>query len=215
MNGVAAICGFTGILAFIVGLVLFLPATKLKPYRKIARFLSIGGGSLFAIGIVITPSTASRGEQGARNQSVAGRADIIPATQAARNDAVAQEPVPRTPDHNYLNHSGNVYYYAAASTLNEGEYGAAQDVHGFEYAGRKLNADNDTVFEVNSVGMPIHTLWCQNPCSIIHADDGHMLSYQPSSIIGMVFQDIADGKLKNIDVRPIDPPHVAGPSSIY
>lgn len=208
MNGLAAICGIAGILALIVGLVLFMPATKLKPYRKVARLLSIGGISFFAIGIIITPNAAVHGERGDQNPS---HAAVTPATHIAPTDAVALEPIPGARDHNYISHSGGVYYYAASAILND----AAQDVHGFEYAGRKIKPGNDTVFEVNSVGMPIHTLWCEDPCSIINADDGHMLSYQPSSIIGMVFQDIDDGKLKSINVAPIDPPHVVGSSSVY
>lgn len=212
MNGLGTFFGFIGILSFAVGLAMFLPIAKLHSRRRLAKRLSAAGLILFVVGLVITPNQAP---------SEAGKPlDVAPAAAPLASPTpgtpVADTPKTRSPDHNYLSYSGRTYYYAAAISPEEAEQGrTTNEIFGFEYAGRHIKPGNDTVFAINSAGMPTQTLWCDNPCSIVHSSTGQMLAYDASSIIGMVFQDIMDGKLKSVDLKPISPPHAVGSASIY
>lgn len=48
--------GVLGLLALIVGGVLFLPFRQLKSHRRLAKWLAIGGALSFAVGLALTPT---------------------------------------------------------------------------------------------------------------------------------------------------------------
>ena len=91
---------------------------------------------------------------------------------------------------------GDVYFYVGDSTAEKKAEGKILgSVSSFRYFGK----NKDGLHEIASLsdnGKSLFNATCAEPCVIIKLDDGERLPFDPSSIIGAVFQDALDGHLK-------------------
>lgn len=56
MEILGAFAGLLGLVAFIIGLLMFAPTAALKPKRKLARNIALGGFVAFVFGLIISPT---------------------------------------------------------------------------------------------------------------------------------------------------------------
>jgi hypothetical protein len=57
MDDLAPAIGTLGLLVLIAGGVMFLPVRALRGHRRLAKWMAIGGGIAFVVGILLTPAT--------------------------------------------------------------------------------------------------------------------------------------------------------------
>lgn len=87
MEDIGPILGAFAFLALIVGGVLFLPVASLRRHRRVAKWLTIGGGIVFVVAMILTPTDPKK-KAGA--QSASGNTAPSPSPSASPDEAAAQ-----------------------------------------------------------------------------------------------------------------------------
>lgn len=95
VEDIAAIFGVFGLLALIVGLVMFIPIPFFRTRRRLAKWLCLGGLGAFVAGMILTPGSA--GKHAAKNTKLVSKAGVsaptssreTPSTEEGKNAFVA------------------------------------------------------------------------------------------------------------------------------
>lgn len=93
MANLGAVFGLLGLLAIIVGLVLFIPIPAFKARRRAARWLSLGGLASFIVGIVISPSQPQANKEQVASAKGAPASSSPSPTAAASTSAVTKKQI--------------------------------------------------------------------------------------------------------------------------
>lgn len=84
METIAPVIGSLGFVAFIVGLILFIPVASLKPRRPFAKKLTIGGGVAFVVALLLDPTPSNKPVAVA--SSATAQSDAAESVRAATRD---------------------------------------------------------------------------------------------------------------------------------
>lgn len=152
--------------------------------------------------------SACGGDDSGSNQLVT----ITPTAPPAPPKIVA----PAVPPHNYALKEGLIYSYIATVSEEDKKDGKATgDVSIFKYLGKQDGMH--VIASLNDKEQIVYRSRCAEPCVIIKTDFGSRTAYNPSSIIGAVFEDAIAGRLdadSNISKPRKIPENVAAPGFI-
>lgn len=122
---------------------------------------------------------------------LAGCGDADTLTEASQAPTAVETPQPQ-----YVEEKGGIYYYAGAVSENDKADGKASgEVFAFKYLGKSKDGEHKVAI-VNDAGGIDGTATCPDKCKVIHMSNGQKLQYSPDSIIGAVFDDAVAGHLK-------------------
>lgn len=98
-------------------------------------------------------------------------------------------------DHFYDLKEGDEYSYSSAPSENDMASGdQVGNVSTFKYLGESGGVY--TLAGLGNDGRIEFRLRCTNPCSIVKADNGEKLPFNPETVIGVAFRDAFGGKLE-------------------
>lgn len=90
MDDLAPAIGTLGLLVLIAGGVMFLPVRALRGHRRLAKWMAIGGGLSFILGIILTPATPHAPDASPADPKSAAAQQVATEKQEADDEAATR-----------------------------------------------------------------------------------------------------------------------------